>query len=127
MIHKYNIAELALVDRPVRGPQTGFGTVVDKHPEGHDKLWRETSTANAHGYGYKNNAQQEVEQFRMTQDKQGGLRQPRPFVEQGVKCMSGLTGEIYKLEDPKESTDVQRAWLYPKDASLVAMQHGKTD
>ena len=41
--------------------------------------------------------------------------------------MSGLTGEIYKLEDPKESTDVQRAWLYPKDASLLAMQKGKTD
>ena len=57
MIHKYNIAELALVDRPVRGPQTGFGTVVSKHPQGHDKLWRETSAAEAHGYGIKNNAQ----------------------------------------------------------------------
>jgi hypothetical protein len=53
MIHKYNIAELALVDRPVRGPQTGFGTVVSKHPQGHDKLWRETSTGNAHGYGVR--------------------------------------------------------------------------
>ena len=41
--------------------------------------------------------------------------------------MSGLTGEIYKLDDPKESTDVQRAWLYPKDASLVAAAKGKTD
>ena len=41
--------------------------------------------------------------------------------------MSGLTGEIYKLEDPKESTDVQRAWLYPKDASLIAAAKGKTD
>ena len=30
MIHKYNIAEL-LVDRPVRGPDTGFGSVVNKH------------------------------------------------------------------------------------------------
>ena len=53
MIHKYNIAELALVDRPVRGPQTGFGTVVSKHPQGHDKLCRETSTGNAHGYGVR--------------------------------------------------------------------------
>lgn len=31
MIHKYNIAELALVDRPVGGPETGFGTIVNKH------------------------------------------------------------------------------------------------
>lgn len=106
MIHKYNIAELALVDRPVRGPENGFGTVVNKHPQGHDKLWRQTSTAEAHGYGIKNGPQQDLEHFKMTQNKQGGLRQPRPFVEQGVKCMSGLTGEIYKLDDPKESTDV---------------------
>jgi hypothetical protein len=40
MIHKYNIAELSLVDRPVRGPANGFGTVVNEHPKGHDKLWR---------------------------------------------------------------------------------------
>ena len=59
MIHKYNIAELALVDRPVRGPQTGFGTVIDKHQTGHDKLWRETSQAEAHGYGFKLTANQE--------------------------------------------------------------------
>ena len=122
MIHKYNIAELALVDRPVRGPQTGFGTIVDKHPTGHDKLWRETSQAQAYGYGFKLNARQQQQEFGLTLDTQGGLRQPRPFVEQGVKCLSALTGEIYKLDDPKESTDVQRAWLYPKDASLVAAE-----
>ena len=40
MIHKYNIAELSLVDRPVGGPDCGFGTVVDKHNPGHDKLFR---------------------------------------------------------------------------------------
>ena len=51
MIHKYNIAELALVDRPVNGPDNGFGSVVNKHEKGHDKLWRETSNGNAFGYG----------------------------------------------------------------------------
>ena len=61
----------------------------------------------------------------MITDKQGGLRQPRPFVEQGVKCISGLTGEVYKLEDPQESTDVQRSWLYSKDPSIGYMQKGK--
>jgi len=53
MIHKYNIAELSLVDRPVRGPNDGFGTVINKHENGHDKLWRETSQAEAYGYGVK--------------------------------------------------------------------------
>ena len=31
MIHKYNIAELSLVDRPVKGPNAGFGSIVNKH------------------------------------------------------------------------------------------------
>lgn len=43
MIHKYNIAELALVDRPVKGPDYGFGTVVNKHNPGHDKAYRQTA------------------------------------------------------------------------------------
>ena len=63
MIHKYNIAELALVDRPVKGPANGFGTVIDEHPKGHDKKWRETSQAEAFGYGYKENAIQQQEVF----------------------------------------------------------------
>jgi hypothetical protein len=36
MIHKYNIAELALVDRPVKGPDHGFGSITKKHHPGHD-------------------------------------------------------------------------------------------
>ena len=43
MIHKYNIAELSLVDRPVKGPANGFGTVVDMHPKDHNKVYKETS------------------------------------------------------------------------------------
>jgi hypothetical protein len=43
MIHKYNIAELSLVDRPVKGPATGFGSIVDMHPKDHNKVYAETS------------------------------------------------------------------------------------
>jgi hypothetical protein len=50
MIHKYNIAELALVDRPVKGPATGFGSVTKKHNSDNNKIYRETSYCNAHGY-----------------------------------------------------------------------------
>jgi hypothetical protein len=56
MIHKYNIAELSLVDRPVKGPANGFGTVINEHQKGHDKAWRQTSQAEAFGYGAKENA-----------------------------------------------------------------------
>jgi len=48
----------------------------------------------------------ETKKFEGHVSNQGGLRLPRPFVEQGVKCISGLTGEVFKLVDPQESTDV---------------------
>jgi len=63
MIHKYNIAELSLVDRPVKGPASGFGTVMNKHLPGNDKAWRETSQAEAFGYGFKLTAQEEQKKF----------------------------------------------------------------
>ena len=51
---------------------------------------------------------------------------PRPFEQQGVKCNSGLTGEVFSTGDAQKSTDVQRSWLYSKDPSVAAMQKGKT-
>ena len=50
MIHKYNIAELSLVDRPVKGPAAGFGSIVNKHNEGHDRAYRNTASGDAFGY-----------------------------------------------------------------------------
>ena len=47
--------------------------------------------------------------------------------EQSVKITSGLCGEVYKVDDPQCSTDVQRSWLYTKDPSVIAMQNGKID
>lgn len=72
-------------------------------------------------------AHEEKVKFDKQEKTQGGLREPRPFVEQGVKCISGLTGEVFKLDDPQESTDIQRSWLYNKDPSVLAMQKGKVD
>ena len=63
MINKENLAELTQVDRPVTGPNTGFGTIVNKHPEGHDKLWRETSYGEMLGYGKPNDAKEATAQF----------------------------------------------------------------
>lgn len=35
MINKYNIAELSLVDRPVGGPKTGFGSTINRFEDNH--------------------------------------------------------------------------------------------
>ena len=69
----------------------------------------------------------ETKKFDYLQGTQAGMSAPRPFDNQGVKCISGLTGEVYNTGDAQEMTDVQRAWLYSKDPSVFAMQKGKTD
>ena len=51
MINKYNIAELSLVDRPVKGTTAGFGAVIVRHPDNHDaRYWR---TENRDNFGAK--------------------------------------------------------------------------
>jgi len=45
---------------------------------------------------------------------------------QGVRCTAGLTGEVYKMDDPQVTTEVQRAWLPGKDQSIEAYRMGKT-
>ena len=62
MIHKYNIAELSLVDRPVQGPATGFGTILNKHPQGHDTKYRATSYGESYSYGIKNDVIRQIEE-----------------------------------------------------------------
>lgn len=67
MINKENLAELTQVERPVAGPTTGFGTVVNKHQEGHDRLWRQTSQGECFGYGGAINATDAAKNFHYTQ------------------------------------------------------------
>ncbi len=49
MIHKYNIAELSLVDRPVGGTKQGFGSTLPHYEAQHDR--RYFSTENRTFYG----------------------------------------------------------------------------
>jgi len=49
MINKYNIAELSLVDRPIKGTNTGFGAVINRHPDNHAARYFNTENRDAYG------------------------------------------------------------------------------
>ena len=49
MIHKYNIAELSLVDRPVQGTKSGFGSTLPRHNNQHEKRYWETEHRTFYG------------------------------------------------------------------------------
>jgi len=125
MINKYNIAELSLVDRPIGGPPTGFGSTINRFPPTHDQRNFNTTNTEFFGTAPKKATDQVVNEFMETYNKQAG-GQVRPFETQGVKLISNLTGEVYsKSFDPQEQTDVQRSWLYHEDPGVRAVNEGK--
>jgi hypothetical protein len=63
MINKYNIAELSLVDRPVGGTQTGFGSVINRYPDNHDQRHFKTTFNDFHGLPPKQSALATVEEI----------------------------------------------------------------
>jgi hypothetical protein len=68
----------------------------------------------------------ETFKFKQQLSTQAGIHAPRPMEKQGVRCTAGLCGEVYKNEDPQETTEVQRAWLPTHDPSITYYRVGKT-
>ncbi len=49
MIHKYNIAELSLVDRPIDGTKQGFGSTLPRHDSNHERRYFQTENRTFYG------------------------------------------------------------------------------
>ena len=125
MINKYNIAELSLVDRPVKTTKQGFGAVIPQHDQTHGA--RYFNTENRDNFGEKQviDAQTTTANFAAQQKILAG-GQVRAAEEQGIRKISNLVGEVYsKSYDPQEQTDVQRSWLYQEDPGVRAVNMGK--
>ena len=126
MINKYNIAELSLVDRPIGGTQTGFGSIINRFPATHDQRSFNTTQGDFHGTNTLKSPEQTVTDFQALYNKQAGGN-ARPLDLQKVRTVSCLTGENLSKKDgdkkdPQEHTDVQRSWLYSKDAAVAAVR-----
>jgi hypothetical protein len=102
--------------------------VVARHTENHDQRHFNTTFNDFHGRAPVDNAAKTIQGIQAEFSKQAGAN-PRPQEKQKVKTTSCLTGEFYShdvesrtLRDPQENTDVQRSWLYAKDAAVIAVQ-----
>ena len=51
MIHKYNIGELSLVDRPIGGAKQGFGGTLPRHDANHERRYFDTENRSFYGHG----------------------------------------------------------------------------
>ena len=100
MINKYNIAELSLVDRPIDGTKTGFGAVINRHPDNHAARYFNTENRDAYGEPQRLDANQTVNKFKADNSDLAGTR-VRPIEDQGIHKISNLVGEVYsKKFDP---------------------------
>lgn len=122
MINKYNIAELSLVDRPISGPERGFGATVKRFGKDHGKPYFETTNHDFYGKPKRETPHETVTTFYKTSSLDSGQRNYND-PSRGVKKLSGLTGEVYNHQaDPQEHTEVQRTWIYRKDNAIETVK-----
>lgn len=123
MINKYNIAELSLVDRPVSGPERGFGATVNRWEKDHGKSYLTSTNHEFYGAPKREAPGETVQNFHKTQSINSGERNYDP--KQGLKKLSGLISEVYNTSaDPQEHTEVQRTWIYRPDNAVEAVKQG---
>ncbi len=100
--------------------------MIVRHTENHDARYFDTTFNDFHGKPPAVNAAKTIHDIQAEFSKQAGGT-VRPSDKQKVKTTSCLTGEFYShdvfdrtVRDPQENTDVQRSWLYSKDAAVTA-------
>ena len=124
MIHKYNIAELSLVDRPIQSQKAGFGSVIPQHSAGHDRRYFQTENRDFYGETAKISAVADSNAYKQINGK-NAAGHIRPMDEQSTRVISNMTGEIFDKEhDPQSKTDVQRSWLYQQDPAVGVINQG---
>lgn len=72
MIHKYNIAELSLVDRPINSQKAGFGAVIPQHNPGFDRRYFATENRDFYGETAAMSAKQDSLAYKNLNSKLAG-------------------------------------------------------
>lgn len=84
------------------GTQTGFGAVINRHSQGHDQRYFNTTFKDFHGTAHRDTAKETLEQLQAEFSQSAG-GQTRPLDLQKTKTVSCLTGENYS-KDPLSRT-----------------------
>lgn len=109
--------------RPVPGNPRGFGAVVNRHEEGHEKRYWNTTQGEFFGEGYRKFTPRLDPS---TLKPSGVTTEMEENRIEGVK-VGKLTGEAFSQStDPAADTATQRSWLYCADPSLRHIDRGGT-
>lgn len=113
--------------RPVPGSARGFGAVLNRHEEGHERRHWNTTQCDTFGEGGPRSARERPRRINpATMDAAGVSTANAETRADGVK-VGLLCGEEFRDKgDPASDTRTQRAWLYTNDASLNNIHYGGT-
>mmetsp|Transcript_89336 Transcript_89336/g.251515 ORF Transcript_89336/g.251515 Transcript_89336/m.251515 type:complete len:286 (-) Transcript_89336:121-978(-) len=123
MIVHESVPEICCEERrPIPGNLRGFGAVLNRHEENHDRRFFNTTMEDFHGEGDR------LPPMRIVPDERHPAAGLSTTMEQsrvqGVK-LSELTGEKHTRSlNPACDTKTQRAWLYHDDPSLQNVHLG---
>jgi hypothetical protein len=109
--------------RPVPGSARGFGAVLNRHEDTHERRWWNTTSGDTFGEGCRS---ARAKLCPATYHAAGVTTQREEERQQGVK-VGLLCGEEFRERgEPASDTRTQRSWLYTNDASLDNIKYGGT-
>lgn len=102
--------------RPIPGNTRGFGAVLNRHTEGHDRRFFNTTHGDSYGYQPGGRTATCLDPSAMTHR---GLSTREMDTKVASRRVGRLCGEDFRESDnPARDTRTQRTWLYHPDASL---------
>lgn len=110
--------------RPIPGSARGFGAVLNRHEENHERRHWNTTVGDTFGEGCRSARVRRLDPA--TLGAAGVSTENAEDQEHGVK-VGMLCGEEFRDRgDPASDTRTQRSWLYTTDASLKHIKYGGT-
>mmetsp|Transcript_41608 Transcript_41608/g.114703 ORF Transcript_41608/g.114703 Transcript_41608/m.114703 type:complete len:284 (-) Transcript_41608:268-1119(-) len=116
LITSESVPEICFEERrPLLGNKRGFGAVIQRHEDTHEKRFWNTSCGDFFGEGSRRLPMRRQPQDFHASGYSTALEEKRA---QGVQ-VGQLAGESFaETSDPGRDTKAQRAWLYSEDAAL---------
>ena len=123
LIQKENLSDLLRKPRNIRGPKTGFGSILPRHNKTFDQRCFETTNGSFYGAPLKETATNIVNAYQTLSKISAGKE---PEEKSKEKRNVFLVGEVLrKCNDPQKDTEAQRSWINLEDPGITAVDKGK--
>lgn len=123
LIHTGNAPVTMPEPRPLPGTESGFGSLIPRHPKKHEQRFWSTTHGEHFGEGCRKRTLKAEPSIR---NPAGTSTEADENRMQGMKCGSLCGESFFETSDPSMDTRTQRAWLPGGDAGIRNIHLGGT-